>query len=162
MTAASDAQETGTPAGIGGWLILPILWLVAVQLWACVIVGRFLVDAVPKYQGGLASVPEHIRIFMPMAFVSAIIATLLAVFAVICLVRIFQRSSRTPKLMTAFFVAAVAAPAYRFYTLFVTPRVDLSADILWTGLFMAIAMVALCAGIPYFQKSKRVKNTFVR
>ena len=146
--AAISASE---PAGIGGWLILPAIGIVAAPL-------RFLTnlaDYVPLFDGIKPGTLVHA---MLTAEVVCWIGFL--ILAGITAVQFFSHKTSAPKLYIALLVGQVAfvvADALAAAILFNAQALNMDTEIAFAML------VAACAiWIPYFLTSARVRNTFVR
>jgi hypothetical protein len=149
MTQA--AIGTSEPAGIGGWLILPAIGIVAAPV-------RFLTNLMDYLQLFDGIKPGTLVHAMLSAEVVCWIGFL--ILAGVTAVQFFARKVNAPKLYIALLVAQVtfvAADALAAAILF-------NAQALNTDTEIAFGMlVAACAiWIPYFLYSVRVRNTFVR
>ncbi len=141
---------SATPRGIGGWLIFPAIGIVISPMVS------------------LASVPELVEILNQLpsgtlihgfVWAEVIVNTALAVFAVKVAFDFFRLKRQAPSNYIAFMVATVVA---------------LAADLFLAVQFLGVeflpedarsitrALIASVIWIPYFIRSKRVANTFVR
>jgi len=146
----ADAQQEAEPQGIAGWLIIPAIGLVLAPIMAAA--GLFLgLSAIQSYA------PE--RSSDPRLWLWALIQVSMIVAAVIVAVLFFKRRQLAVRgiigLMLAAVVANLALNALNA-SMFASMGLNIKADpspVIRTCVFGAI-------WIPYFLKSKRVKNTF--
>lgn len=171
MEAAPDTATTQTPTaavgapgpqGLGGWLILPILYLIS----TVVLSGYYLYFEGLDWEGIFALAtgqvdPDYQWLLWPM-LLSTVMAVELVAFAIYLLVILFQKKRALPRLMVCFYSALLIVMGIEFYMSFQyavftqTPEelVEATRD-LFHAVFMAVIW------IPYFLRSKRVKATFV-
>ena len=147
LDSDDSLEEAGPgPKGLGGWLILPGLTLLAVAFAASESI----------FERELASV--SLEILAGNA--------LLAVGSVVLLALFFQRSRHLPGLMVVFYAVLVGVSVLEYVAvdrllLGVTPGIaELEGRQVREDLGIAIASAILW--IPYFLASQRVRNTFVR
>lgn len=161
---AKPWQEPG-PAGIGGWLILPILGLLASLIYNLVWLFR---DYLPTMQGDVwPYLPTSARSLITFEGYANLV---LIVGSVVLLVMLFLKRWILPRLMVGFYVFAfLVVVADSISILAIGPQ--LIPDSVareqagWSGgavgQDIARAFWACVIWIPYFLISKRVKNTFV-
>ena len=155
-------------AGIGGWLILPIIGLFLTPI----LTGMNLVNGIlPAFQpeawatlttaGGTGYHP----VWAPYLIFGLISACILIIAAIVLLVLLFKKLSIFPKLIIAYYIFIFAAAlidivVLYFFILKAFPLLEatIQADVIKQ---MARALVAILIWVPYFIKSERVKNTFV-
>lgn len=130
--------------GIGGWLILPAIHVVAAP--------------VLTIYSSLTALTRNLEIprLQPLTVGAAIIDAPFVLFALIAAVAFFSRKRVAPKLMIAMYAIGVLSTAVG--EVFVVYSLNVEAQfgaILRTGIVAAI-------WIPYFLVSKRVKATFTR
>jgi hypothetical protein len=151
--------ETG-PRGIGGWLILPIIGfigtiaLTAVNLAQVVISWDGLV-AIFSATGALAEAK------FPVA--GSFVAGLLVIAsAAYCLYLIFTKKRAIVKFATAHYLILAAAGLFEWWGTGVLERAIPSLAHDPTAVRDGIrGVVIACVWIPYFNVSRRVRNTFV-
>jgi hypothetical protein len=157
---ALDAyQKPEGPVGIGGWLILPILHLCG----SIVLTLINLYGIVSEWSGIKAIIiggnDKLVALRLPLA-ISSILGIAVLILACICLYRLLTRSPTTPKLMTFFYIGMVVATLG-----------DVAADNMMSGILgsstdpdnfkdLLRVIVAAAIWIPYFNRSRRVANTF--
>jgi hypothetical protein len=155
MTRSGDKLPT---AGIGGWLLIPILVLVAQALssvWALYSLRHHLTPYAWHYLGAPESLyfnPEGLAV---IAF-NAITNGLILVFALCLLWFVFRRAKLVPDLFVIFllFYAAV---------LMTEQGVAANAGVAATSkalFYLILALVLAAVWVPYFRVSKRVAVTF--
>jgi hypothetical protein len=139
------------PAGLGGWLLLPILHMfldLAVALTAILVV---LTTPQPPTNN-----ESHQAVTLYVLASAGV-----ALFAIYCATRLFRKKREAPGLMQAFYLllfAKVAASAV-LQRLFPDIQIPAIAHVS----FATVTGTAIATGIwlAYFQTSVRVRNTFV-
>lgn len=152
------------PSGLGGWLVLVQIGLIATILKAVLnLVNSSIPSFSQEYWGMLAS-PEG-QLYHPLwapAFIFEAAANgVLILLAVFTLILFYQQKALMPRMIILFFSfnLLIGIVAYIFYLNLPIP--DEIED--GTALRSLIRGVLTCAiWIPYFRKSVRVRNTFVR
>lgn len=152
--------ENPGPRGIGGWLILPILGLAFTILMTTI----NLIQGFGTFTG---ETYEVLRNQFPDILAAVVVSTVAGigciVLAVYCLWLIFNHDHRTPKWMVAFYLVILVVTL--FETALTYHMADSFQDPSMTegvGRDVMRAIVGSAIWIPYFNASKRVKNTFVR
>lgn len=149
MTQA--AIGVNEPSGIGGWLILPAIGIVAAPV-------RFLVnlwDYLPLFDGITPGTMVHAMLIAEVICWVGFLG-----LAALTAVQFFGRKVNAPKLYIALLVGQVvfvAADALAAAILFNAQALDVDIEIAFGMLLAACAI-----WIPYFLYSVRVRNTFVR
>ena len=148
------------PMGIGGWLVLPpIHLLIDIGLFFYLVWLGFGQGA-PKSDSGTAPVTITESEWASLVFCS--FDLLLAIYAVFCLVRLFQKRKSIPELMTWFYLMVLLKAVANVAILHSYPELgaaDKDMFSAWKG--VAQGVVAGIVWISYFHVSVRVKNTFV-
>jgi hypothetical protein len=162
--------EPDAPVGIGGWLILPLLHLIASP-------ARIVYELVQGWNEGLAEAGADVEVGVEdviagleylntgerIAAGFALCAAVIVLYAAFCLIQFLRKKRQVPNLMIAFYLllGALVVGNYvllaNFPALWTAPE-DLSDA--RTGLIRTA--IAMAIWIPYFIVSERVKNTFVR
>lgn len=151
---AGEVPAQDGPAGIGGWLLLPLAHL---ALYACVLLIGFVrlsAQLVPGFVD--ATSPAPLIAGDTAAF--ALGCLLMAGYAVYCLARAFGRRRNAPRLMAAFFLLTLAAAGLNRDVMLRMGAPETSATAL---LALIGTMVAVAGWVPYLLVSQRVRNTFV-
>jgi hypothetical protein len=174
---SSQAEPEYELKGIGGWLILPLLHLVAnAGMIAVMVVTSFLegydmaeAQGTPDGggDGGTPDVLAELSALFTPAFLASIgvllIASWVFLFAIFCLVRFFQKKKHVPKLMIGFYVLLVALTVANAAALHWFPELSMGPDDMKDAMIGLVRVgIAAAIWIPYFLVSERVKNTFVR
>ncbi len=162
-TVESQEPESQGPKGIGGWLILVVIGLILTPL----MVGRELLTIhLPIFTDGtwhLLTTPGtevYHPLWAPLIIFETVGNIALIVLAIVTLVSLLNKSSRTPMLATIyfgwnlFFIAADMILADGIPSIEGASNIESYKD-------LARAVVAAAIWIPYFHLSKRVKATFV-
>ncbi len=155
------------PAGIGGWLLIPIVTLF-VSIYAAVgsfqeigtILGPNLWTAF-KTPG---TVFYHSP-WVPVIVVGALIQVSIVIIAVIAMTAIFRKKKSVPRIMILLYVLGtclVIVDMFLTYSFLASISPQLSNQVAPESLKkMAGVIVSAIIWMPYFLKSKRVMNTFV-
>ena len=178
MSQAEVGQAPHEPElqGLGGWLILPLFHLVFnAGFVTFMFVTSFMhgYNAEPPQVGGSGTGDAAVRTggivatFAEPSMLASLGVALLGLwvilYAIICLIRFFQKKKHVPKMMIGFYIllmsmTAANAAAIHFFPALVESEKDVHDA--YTG--VARVLVACVIWIPYFIRSERVKNTFVR
>jgi hypothetical protein len=159
QTALDAYQKPDGPVGIGGWLILPIL-----HLCGSIVLTTINLYGIVSEWSGIKAIIEGgndklVALRLPLA-ISSILGIAVLILACVCLYRLFTRSPTVPRLMTFFYIGMVVATLG-----------DIAADNIMSGIlgsntdpdnFKDLLRVTVAAAIwiPYFNRSRRVANTF--
>ncbi|MDP0925640.1 DUF2569 domain-containing protein [Paracoccus onubensis] len=143
------------PSGIGGWLILPLLGLIA----AAASTGFNLVQAFMQWDsiGAIIQGNEPSLLYLRLPVIASLAIGLLAfALALFCLYLMLTRSSRTPNWMIGYYLFGVVVAVVEYLaTRAITPSEASTMIYSLSG-----AVIGLFIWIPYFRVSKRVANTF--
>jgi len=151
------------PQGLGGWLILPAIGLfLAPVLWLYFLFA----DYIPLLQDGgweVFTTPGYV-VYHPLWGALLVVelagTILLSAFDLFLLVLFFRRSPAFPRLYIAFLLAYLAWTALETILAVQIPAiVELGG---YADLIRDVVQVAIVCTIwiPYFLRSRRVKNTF--
>lgn len=163
MTDQTAAAPVSGPQGIGGWLILPLIGLVGTLGFTIYnLFGLFteippaqLIDFLMSDEPSFA--PLRNAIWASLAGGIAVIVT-----AISALILMLTRKRGLPAAMYIHYIVLLAAAAAEYYAAGILEDhgdPSLKQDAI-KGL--GRAAVAALIWIPYFAKSVRVKNTFIR
>jgi Protein of unknown function (DUF2569) len=148
------------PAGIGGWLLLPLLGLIVSPM-------RVAAESVktfsPLFQDGVSGFAGVVAANGPLGalLVFELAANVaLFVYPLSILPFFFRRSWRVPTLMIAWYAAMAVINTVDL--LWVTALDSGDFDTAAGGREVFRSMVGAAIWIPYFIKSVRVRNTFVK
>ncbi len=150
--------------GIGGWLLLPLLQLVATPLLIIAsLSGRLKAHPPAAAFHAMAGHP----LFLALTSVVFVLMLAQLLFGLFCLVQLFRKKAKLPRLMTIWYGLGIAASIFAAIQFALDPDmfgkvVDATATS--GGLKLSTTLLLLWNGffIVYFDVSKRVKNTFVR
>ena len=165
MDGATVEQPTQVQAGIGGWLILPLLGLCITPFR----IGHLLwTHFWPVFSNkniwfilGDPASPNYHPAWIPYLLFEVIGNTLIIAGALVCL-RFFLRKSRhTPKLIIAWYLISVVVTMLDPLIGELIPAVaaESNAESIQE---IGRSLLAAIIWIPYFLKSRRVKATFVK
>jgi hypothetical protein len=158
------------PEGIGGWLVLPLIGLI---LSPFMVFYGLWIDILPCFRPEVwtalttPGAPLYSS-YWPVYLVGAtILAAGVMVWAVVVLVFFLQRRRQVPVFISALYLANIAVAVFDFASmLYLDGQVPLlyadgegSAPLLGT---VFRAAIGAAIWIPYFFRSVRVRNTFVR
>ena len=156
-------ESPNTPSGLGGWLVLPILGL----LVAPFALGALLLTTYgPIFDSGgwdFLTTPgsEYYHPLWAPLLIFEIAGNFgLLVFSIILLVFFFQKNAAAPKAMIAFLIINFLFVTIDLIAADFIPMVSESTeDDAMEGVVRA--GISALIWIPYFLRSKRVKNTFI-
>jgi tetratricopeptide (TPR) repeat protein len=169
----SARRRARAPSGIGGWLILPIIGLVATL---CLSAWSLFWDIIPIIRSDTwakltsPSSETYHWLWQPWMLFDAFAMVVMVLAPIVLLVMIFRKHRTAPRYVIIFYVFCIVALAFdAFAGLFVlvgwlhAHAFDSIADTVRLASLrdcgQALALAAIW--IPYFRLSKRVKNTFV-
>ncbi len=145
---------------IGGWLVLPAIGLTLSPIF---LVYEFLDgDYFNKniWANALTFDNSHwVILLVGFEFIYNIV---FIIFSVLVLVLFYQRRTSVPKLISAFYIISFVVPlidAIISYQLFSDELMGTYSTDVAKEIFRSF--IAICIWVPYFNISKRVKNTFV-
>lgn len=159
-------SDTG-PKGIGGWLLLPLVQLIAAPIAAVFVliahsrglnVHAIAIDQIPLI---------HEPVVLVLTIAAALLLAAMFGLGLYCLVRFLQERREVPRLMTIWYELAIAmnvlaAVLYALYPEFYAKSIDPAAGSLVIGIRVTTIVILNGILIAYFATSRRVKNTFVR
>jgi hypothetical protein len=147
VTNATDSLPT-EPKGLGGWLILPMLWTLLSPMLAI----RGIVEIVSAFDRDLTS-------GLKILLISEVIFNLCLVIGwIVTAVLLFKHKRSFPSLFITMLIVSFAGPLVDAFVAIWIFEVQLGTnDYGYLGLGLTIMLV----GIPYMTRSKRVRNTFI-
>jgi hypothetical protein len=151
------------PRGIGGWLVLPLLGLALTPI----VIGVSLVtDYLPIFRDEWAVITDEAYeayhpLWGPLVVYEVMGSVAIALASWLALVLAFRHDRRFPKLAIAIYAANLV---YLALDTAVAAQISALAtsDDPTTVRELGRAFVAAAIWIPYFLRSRRVRNTFVR
>lgn len=163
-TAAQTSEAIATvdgPTGLGGWLILPIIHLIATVL----LNGYTVFDLMRDWSVFVAvvtgQVDPDIRWVIWPARLSLVLSAMLVAFALYLLVILFRKKRELPQLMVWFYLASLGATLIVSGSMLQDPQHWTSTDLSEARKSLGQSVFAAVIWIPYFLRSKRVQATFV-
>lgn len=160
---AAPAAATG-PQGIGGWLILPLLGLIATPFRVGFLTLRDLLPAFQPETWNVLTTPGsgfYHPLWAPMLIFEVTANCVVILFSIVLLWLFFKKSKRVPMLVITWYLVIIGAQIVDEILGGRIPAVAAADD--GTSLReLARSVGTALIWIPYFLVSKRVKNTFVR
>lgn len=145
----------GSPSGLGGWLIVTQIALFVSLLMN----GIHLIDFAVELSGGNAW--EYLTSDFKAYLIFIIsYSILLCLFLIFIITQFYRKKAIVPKMMIAMYCANIAVSIIDFI-LFQQVAYAGEAEIASLTKAIIQAIISAAIWIPYFMKSKRVKNTFV-
>lgn len=145
----------GSPSGLGGWLILTQIGLFISLLTIGIQLTNLAVELSGEDIWGLF--PIDLKTYFVFILSSHI---LLLLFIVFIITQFYRKKAIVPKSMVIMYSANIAITIINFILIH---QVTYAGDAEIASSIQAIiqAIISAAIWIPYFMKSKRVKNTFV-
>jgi len=157
-------MRTYHQTGIGGWLLLPMIGLFISPARLAYILVTVHIPLVLSGAWGILTAPgseAYHPLWGPLLLFEIFANTLLLCWAIVLLILLFTKSHHFPKWIILFYLASL---------------VIVAVDTVLGGLIPAVAeqndpsskqeliraMIATAIWVPYFIKSERVKNTFIK
>ena len=159
IVKAPPALPDEGPRGLGGWLILPIIGFIATAILTAVNLGQALV----AWDGIVAifTLPSMAGARAPM-IVSFAGGTLVIASALFCLYLMFTKKRAIVKFATAHYLILAAAGLLDLWGQGALERAIPNMPPDPSAIRDAVrGLVVAAIWIPYFNVSRRVKNTFV-
>jgi hypothetical protein len=158
---AASAPLDG-PSGIGGWLLLPLFGLIVTPFRIVLGTGRDLVGAFkPEVWDALTTpgAPAYHPLWGPLIVSEAVWNTALVAFTLVLLVLFFRKHHLVPKLMIGLMLAQIVMLIVDEALSAQIPAVESKGQ---GASDVMRSCIAALIWIPYFLRSRRVRNTFVR
>lgn len=151
VARASDVP----PKPIGGWLMLPALGLVFAPIRTALTTFTDLLA--PWYAGTFAEAIAATPALAPVLATEVLMNLAVIAFTLYAAVAFFGRKRTAPRLMMMLFASSVVVQVLDMgLVLAFVPGVDAEPQTIFRP------MIAAAVWIPYFQQSKRVKETFLK
>jgi len=157
-------QEASGTEGLGGWLILPLLGLILQPF----ILGMLLYDTyLPIFTEGyweILTSPEseaYHQLWGPLIIFELVGNIGFMLFALVLLVFFFRKDYRVPGWIILYLASNAIFVTADFFLADLIPAVAANPDPAATK-EMVQTIIGAAIWIPYFKKSERVKNTFVK
>ncbi len=161
---SSNVAEEKKLEGIGGWLVLAAIGLMIAPIR---IAYGLLSDVVPAFTGGAweklttAGSPAYHPLWAPLLITETAGNILFILFPLAILFFFFRKKRCAPLLMIIFLLSNLAFVAVDYLMAMRIPIVAAMPDESTPTEIIRLA-VACAVWVPYFLRSKRVKNTFVK
>lgn len=155
---------TTEPKGIGGWLVLPALGLLISPIRFCFLFySSILPSLMPATWNALtnSNSPAYHPLWGPLIVFESISNLALFIFTLRLLWLFFKKSNRVPGLVVIWLVLSMALQVVDILFAAQIPAVAVQQNNLESVKDLTRSLVAAVIWIPYFKRSKRVKNTFV-
>jgi len=162
MTETQAGTEGKRLEGIGGWLVLVAVGLIASPIFMAV---GLIQDVLPAFSGGTwarlteAGSPNYHPLWAPLLIMEVSGTSLFILFSLVLLVLFFMKKMSVPRLVIIFLLANLAFVVIDYFLAMRIPLVASMPDES-TPAQIARQAVSCVIWIPYFLRSKRVKNTF--
>ncbi|MDE2162157.1 MAG: DUF2569 domain-containing protein [Alphaproteobacteria bacterium] len=159
-----DDGEIKPAVGIGGWLWLPLLHLIAAPfLIAMSLMARLKPLSQPANIHALVGHPA----FLALTAVIGIVMLARLLFGLLCLLQLFRKRLQLPRMMTVWYgfgiaIAALGVVQFALFPAVFTQFVEPTATSSGIGMSATFSFVISGIFIVYFDVAERVKNTFVR
>jgi Protein of unknown function (DUF2569) len=152
------------PSGLGGWLILPMLALIILPFKIGAMLMSIYFPIFSKGYWEVLTTPGsevyHV-LWAPLLMFEIVGNCLFLLASIVLLILFFQKNHRFPKLMILFLAANVVFVVIDFFAADLIPAVADEPDPESNKELMRV-IAGAAIWIPYFLKSVRVKNTFVK
>ena len=151
------------PRGIGGWLVLPLLGLIVSPVRTAITCVR---DFVPVFKPSTWAAlttpggPGYHPLWVPVIVFELVGNVTLIAFTIFVLVRFLKKSRRVPRLMIILLLGIAGFLLLDHLLVGLIPALSAVPDAQSTTA-LSRSVVAAAIWIPYFLKSRRVRNTFV-
>lgn len=154
---------SGPATGLGGWLWLPLLGLVATPFTA----GALVLQALPAMTVqrwstlNLPTTPGYHPLLGPLMLVEFVANLALVVGALLLLVLAFKRRSNMPRIYIGWMAFAAAVAVLDAAAAQIIPVMTAAWTAKEAGMLVRTCVMA-AVWISYFQRSERVQRTFVQ
>ena len=167
-TSTKITDNSKQPVGIGGWLLLPIAVLLYTVYGAWDDIQQANMVLLDPELWKAFKTPGTLLYHSPWVIVlviAAIIQVGIFIVAIIALAAIYKKKKIVPRIMISFYVLALCLVVTDMATTFffiskISPELanNMAPELIRKMVGMGVGAIIF---IPYFIKSKRVKNTFV-
>lgn len=141
-----------TAPRIGGWLLVPLAWLIMTMLTTTLVVAMYLSPLFnPAWRITLFS---HGGLLLTQWGISLLTATAVWLYSIWVCWLFCRRSRRLPRHYTLWLLVTVLLAVKTFA---LTPVSDAKAS-----QTLLLSLLAAAVFVPYFKRSKRVKATFIQ
>ncbi|CAH1211663.1 hypothetical protein PAECIP111893_03452 [Paenibacillus plantiphilus] len=167
----SNTQENATrepyPApqgisGLGGWLVLVQIVLYSTFILLLLSAPAYFILITEVWEGMTSEESIHYHVLWgPMVVIHLVYMALLILLTGYILIQFYRKKAMVPRLMIIFYIAPVV---FGIINLILLYQIPLALELDEGESLKAVVRDTLTCAIfiPYFIKSKRVRNTFVR
>jgi hypothetical protein len=150
IAGASPAPSSAGPAGIGGWLILPAIGVVALPIR--------LLAGLKNYADAFAAVPAD-SLIHTLLIVDLGLTVALTAYGIYTAVQFFGKKRAAPRLFIGLLLAQLAFVLLDSLTALLFLGVPMfDPDTVRT---LLVLLIACAIWTTYFRRSVRVRNTFI-
>ena len=152
------------PKGIRGWLILPALGLIFTPIQMGVQFSKDLMPALTAATWNALTKPEspaYHPLWGPLISFEVVTNVVLFVFTLWLMWLFFTKSKRVPTLFIAWLLSLAAVQTIDYVLVAQIPAAAAQPSDSEGMKDLARSIIAAAIWIPYFIRSKRVKNTFI-
>ncbi|MEK4434512.1 DUF2569 domain-containing protein [Paenibacillus sp. FSL K6-2862] len=153
-------------SGLGGWLILIQISLIASLLLLVVDLSQVSVIMNPADRGMFseADLDLYYRVMNPLLWYGAISNVILLIIVIVNLALLYMKKRQFPRMMIVLYLANVLAAIGTWIMIGQTeiPGALNAFDTTPARNLTIRSILTCCIFIPYFLKSVRVKNTFIK
>jgi hypothetical protein len=157
------------PAGIGGWLVLPLIHLMLSAMRISLDIGYAFAEVINEIAADGEFDWEQVTYAFQflhdgerIALGFTLFCVGIVVYSAFCVVQFFRKKRQVPNLMIGFYLLLGAMMVTNYIILANFPELWTREDLREALKGLLRVAVAMSIWIPYFIVSKRVKNTFVR
>lgn len=154
--------ETKSPSGIGGWLILPMLGLIITPIRLAIVLLTIHVPIFTEGTWGALTTPgnpAYHQLWAPLLMYEVVGNVLFVAASIILLVMLFTKHHLFPKWMIIFYISNLAFVGIDFFAGDLIPVVAAATD-MESVKELIRSVIGVAIWVPYFIKSRRVRNTF--
>lgn len=151
-------------SGLGGWLVLVQIGLYLTMIMVLVQLFQYSLTALTPEAWEMLTLEQSSLYhpwWGPIIIFEVTYNVLFFIFSIVTLVMFYRKKSVFPRLMIIFYSISLAVSIIDYLLLLQIPIARELED--GSGLTGIVRLVITCAiWIPYFIKSERVRNTFIR
>lgn len=150
------SARTTKEMSIGGWLLLPALGIILSPFRMVIEIIDLIKEGVYEQSTWSYLWNDKQYELITLVFTGSILNIMLFIFSITLIVLFLMKRTNIPNLMIGFYLFNLSIMAMSTASIYFF---DISEDLELVDLFRYF--ISCCIWIPYFIKSKRVKNTFI-
>ncbi len=161
---SENKKNNNEVSGIGGWLILPLLGLLFTPVKIGYLMSTLFVPVFTEGYWEVLTSPEseaYHALWGPLIIFELVGNLFFLCFSIYLIVLFFRKNYLLPKLYIAFLISNVVFLTIDYFVSDLIPAVAME-DSSESMKELVQTIAAACIWTPYFLKSRRVKNTFVK